>query len=480
MSDKKTPSANMSANTSGASAQLVSAQSPAGFRDYQPSEVAARHQMITTIRSSYERFGFEPLDTPAVEFLDTLLGPASEQDDESAKMLFETRRLRGREVAGSEETEALGLRFDLTVPLARYVASKSGQLPRPFKRYQVGPVWRGERPQKGRFCEFLQFDLDVVGSHDLYTDAEVMWGVHDTLVALGVDRFMIRINSRKLLNGLPELAGFAQEKLVEVIRVLDKLDKVKPSKVFKELGDPEGLALSEEAVSQVRAFINLKELGSAAEILDAVEALSGGEGVMAEGAADLRQICAYLEAAGVPSTRWRLDLSIARGLGYYTGAVFETTLLDLPKIGSVCSGGRYDGLISRFSSDPLPAVGASIGVDRLFVALQELKQLTVKPTCVQVLVTQMEKDRQADYVGIVARLRRAGLNVALYQGENTSFKAQISFATKREIPAVIICGGREFRDGVVSVKDMAAREQHTVPLEEMVACVQRVVRGAEG
>jgi len=456
---------------------LVSAQTPAGFRDYRPSEVAARHQMLNTIRASYERFGFDPLDTPAVEFLDTLLGPSHAQDDESAKMIFETRRLRGRAVAGSEETESLGLRFDLTVPLARYVAAQSGQLPRPFKRYQVGPVWRGERPQKGRFCEFLQFDLDVIGSYDLYTDAEVMWGVHDTLLALGVERFKLRINSRKILNGLPALAGFEEERLVDVIRVLDKLDKVGLKNVLRELGEGEkGLGLSAEAVAKVKAFMELK--GDAGELLTEVEALCSGEGVMAEGAQDLRQICAYLEAAGVSPERWELDLSIARGLGYYTGAVFETTLLDLPKIGSVCSGGRYDGLVSRFSSDSLPAVGASIGVDRLFVALQELKQVTVTPTCVQVLVTQMEKGRQADYVSLVARLRRGGFNVSLYQGENTSFKAQMSLATKREIPVVIICGGREFRDGQVAIKDMAARAQHVVPVEEMCDTVARIIHGS--
>lgn len=456
---------------------LVSAQTPAGFRDYRPSEVAARHQMLNTIRASYERFGFDPLDTPAVEFLDTLLGPSDAQDDESAKMIFETRRLRGRAVAGSEETEALGLRFDLTVPLARYVAAQSGQLPRPFKRYQVGPVWRGERPQKGRFCEFLQFDIDVIGSYDLYTDAEVMWGVHDALLALGVERFKLRINSRKILNGLPALAGFSEDLLVDVIRVLDKLDKVGLKSVLRELGDGDkGLGLGDEAIAKVRSFIELR--GAPEALLTAIEALCGGEGVMAEGARDLREICAYLDAAGVPPERWELDLSIARGLGYYTGAVFETTLLDLPKIGSVCSGGRYDGLISRFSSDSLPAVGASIGVDRLFVALQELKQVTVKPTCVQVLVTQMEKDRQADYVSLVARLRRGGFNVALYQGENTSFKAQISLATKREIPVVIICGGREFREGQVAIKDMAARAQHVVSVDEMCETVARIISGS--
>jgi len=455
---------------------LVSAQSPAGFRDYRPSEVAARQEMINTIRASYERFGFDPLDTPAVEFLDTLLGPSSDQDDESAKMIFETRRLRGREVAGSEATEALGLRFDLTVPLARYVAAQSGQLPRPFKRYQVGPVWRGERPQKGRFCEFLQFDLDVIGSYDLYTDAEVMWGVHDTLLALGVERFMLRVNNRKILNGLPALAGFPEELLVDVIRVLDKLDKVGLKSVLRELGEGErGLGLSAEAVAQVRSFLEIK--GEPTALLDQVEALCGGEGVMGEGVRELREICAYLKAAGLSPERWRVDLSIARGLGYYTGSVFETTLLDLPKIGSVCSGGRYDGLVSRFSSDSLPAVGASIGVDRLFVALQELKQITVKPTCVQVLVTQMEKGKQAEYVALLAQLRRAGLNAALYQGENTSFKAQISLATKREIPVVIICGEREFRDGTVAIKDMKARAQHVVSVEEMCAVAQRITRG---
>jgi len=457
---------------------LVPALTPAGFRDYTPGEVAARQGMIRTIQRAYERFGFDPLDTPAVEFMDTLLGPPSAADEESAKMLFQARRLRGRDVAGGEETEELGLRFDLTVPLARYVASHSGQLPRPFKRYQVGPVWRGERPQKGRFCEFLQFDLDAVGTSDLYADAEVLWGVHDALVDLGVTRFVIRVNSRKVLNGLPAVAGFDEGKLVEVIRVLDKVDKVGVDAVLDELRRPDrgGLGLGAEACEAIRGFMAIG--GDPDEALARVEALCGGEGVMAEGARELREVAAHLRAAGVPQERWRIDLSIARGLGYYTGPVFETTLLDLPQIGSVCSGGRYDGLVSRFSADPAPAVGASIGVDRLFAALKELGQLRVPPTCVQVLVTAMERDRRADYIALVAELRAAGLNAALYQGEDHAFRAQMAEATRREVPVVVICGGRELRDGVVTLKDMRARAQVTVPRAELAAAARGLLGGA--
>jgi histidyl-tRNA synthetase len=454
---------------------LVPALTPAGFRDYTPGEVAARQRMIRTIQRTYERFGFDPLETPAIEFMDTLLGPPSDTDEESAKMLFQARRLRGRDVAGGEDTEELGLRFDLTVPLARYVASHSGQLPRPFKRYQVGPVWRGERPQKGRFCEFLQFDLDTVGTQDLYADAEVLWGVHDALSDLGVTDFIIRVNNRKILNGLPAVAAFDPSKLVDVIRVIDKVDKVGADAVIDELcrADKGGLGLSAESGEAIRAFMNIG--GAPDEALARVEALCGGQGVMAEGARELREIAAHLNAAGVPPTRWRIDLSIARGLGYYTGPVFETTLLDLPQIGSVCSGGRYDGLVSRFSSDAAPAVGASIGVDRLFAALKELGRLHTPPTCVEVLVTTMEKDRRADYIALVAELRAGGVNAALYQGDDQAFRAQMAEATRREVPVVLICGGRELRDGVVTLKDMRARTQTTVPRADLARAARALL-----
>lgn len=453
----------------------VMAHLPAGFRDYSAAEVSAREGMINTIKKVYERFGFDPLDTPAVEFMNTLLGD-DQGDEESAKMIFQTRRLRGRTVAGSEETDELALRFDLTVPLARYVAAHSGQLPQPFKRYQVGKVWRGEKPQRGRFCEFMQFDLDTVGTADMYADAEVIWGVHDSLKELGIERFVIRINNRKILNGLPQVAQFPEALLVEVIRVIDKVDKVGIDSVIAELGRPieaRGLGLSPEGAEAIRQFMQAQ--GTAEELFAHVEALCGGEGVMAEGLAELRQVVEYLDAAGLERSSWKIDLSIARGLGYYTGPVFETTLLDLPEIGSVCSGGRYNDLINRFSSDSTPAVGASIGVDRLFAALSELKQITLAPTRIQVLVTQMEKGRKADYVKLVALLRQGGLNVALYQGEDSAFRAQIAEATRREIPLVLICGGREFNSGVVALKDMRARQQVTVSVDEMVAQARQLL-----
>lgn len=457
------------------STKRVPAQLPAGFRDYSAAEVSAREHMISTIKRVYERFGFDPLETPAIEFMDTLLG-YDQDDEESAKMIFKTHRLRGRQLAGNEETEELAMRFDLTVPLARYVAANSGQLPQPFKRYQVGQVWRGERPQRGRFCEFFQFDLDTVGTADMYADAEIIWGIHDSLRALGIERFVIRINHRKILNGLPLVAGFDPALLVDVIRVIDKVDKVGIDRVVSELvGAPEsnGLGLSIEAGESVRRFMTVS--GDTESILAHVEELCTGTGIMAEGVAELRLITRYLEDAGVSKDLWRIDLSIARGLGYYTGPVFETTLLDLPDIGSVCSGGRYNDLVNRFSPDHMPAVGASIGVDRLFAALKELDQIKLAPTKTQILVTQMEKNRQSDYIKLVAQLRQAGINAALYMGDDMAFRAQIAEATRRAIPLVLICGGREFKSGTVAIKNMTARQQDTVSIDDMPTYVKSIL-----
>ena len=453
----------------------VPAALPAGFRDYSAAEVSARDQMITTIKKVYERFGFDPLETPAVEFMDTLLG-FDQGDDESAKMIFQTRRLRGRHIAGSEETEELAMRFDLTVPLARYVAANSGQLPQPFKRYQVGRVWRGERPQRGRFCEFMQFDLDTVGCANMYADAEIIWGIHDSLKALGIERFVIRMNNRKILNGLPKVAGFDPALLVEVIRVIDKVDKVGVDKVIAELTrstEQSGVGLSDTAGEAVRRFMTSE--GDFEALLAQVESLCDRQGIMAEGVDELRQVAEYLDAAGIPRTHWKLDLSIARGLGYYTGPVFETTLLDLPDIGSVCSGGRYNDLVNRFSPDSMPAVGASIGVDRLFAALKELDQIKLAPTKIDLLVTQMEKGRRADYVKLVAQLRAGGINTALYMGDDLAFRAQMAEATRREIPLVLICGGREFKSETVAIKDMKARKQETVELKDMLSYVKSLL-----
>lgn len=476
--------------------ELIRPQLPGGFRDYSASEMLARLEMLEKIRRVYERFGFDPLATPGVERLETL---ASE---DSAGIIYELARLRGtRPLPRSEDSQRIALRFDLTVPLARYFAANVDVLPKPFKRWQLGNVHRGEKPQAGRYCEFAQCDIDTVGSSSPLADAEIICVMYATLTELGVTRFMIRVNNRKILNGLPALAGFTEELIVDVLRLLDKTDKIGIDAVIHELTRPPkplykreelfaipeeptghsdmptdsgyGLGLGEAAGNAIRQFINIR--GSVQEVLDQLRSTARGNALISEGANELQQIAEYLTASGVPPEAWCIDLGVARGLGYYTGPVFETTLLDLPSFGSIFSGGRYDGLVARFMSDPVPATGSSIGVDRLFAALKELECVRMRTTATQVLVSIMDPGHVTDYLGIAAELRSARINTSLYLGEDRAFKAQLAFAARQCIPVVVICGGNEFAASAVTIKDMGARKQVTVPRKDLTLTVRNIL-----
>lgn len=477
----------------------VKAASPGGFRDYAPSEMIARLKMLETIRNIYERFGFDPLDTHAVELLEVLVGG----DPNFDKMIFETMRRRGQATGGREQ-QGTALRFDLTVPLARYVTANSSNLPKPFKRWQVGRVWRGEKPQAGRYREFLQCDIDTVGSSSPLADAEIVWVIYETLDALGVERFQIRINNRKVLNGLSALAGFAAEKLTDVLRVIDKLDKIGMDAILVELTNPQkpvmsrdeymkmstqerqaydnteyGLGLSSNAAAVIQQFLKIK--GSVDEVLAQISALAGEDGVMHDGAEELSAITSYLRSVGLPDSAWTIDLSVARGLGYYTGPVFETQLLDLPNFGSVFSGGRFDGLVGRFGHSSIPATGASIGVDRLFAALQELGQMKqLKKTVVEALVMILDPSRMEAYLAMLGELRQAKINAAIWLGDDSAFGAQLKYAVGQGIPVVVICGEDEFAAGTVTVKDMDARRQETHPRKELAKAVRSILDKKRG
>lgn len=478
---------------------LVPASNVAGFRDCAGAELLAKRAMLDTIRAVYRLFGFEELETPAVEFMDSLLGPPSDEDTKSAKMIFETTRLRGRDAAGTGATARTALRFDLTVPLARYYSANRETLPNPYKRYQLGEVWRGEKPQAGRYCEFKQFDLDTVGCAGMEADAEVIAAMYTVMRALGVERFLIRVNNRKILNGLAGLAGFDPSLSAAVMTVMDKVDALgldgvqaaltrraeppilsEEDKVGMEPADLQayylppdegwGAGISAEAAATIRSFMEIS--GSPEEILAQVLALCDSEGIMAEGANELLEVVALLDAAGLPRESWAIDLSVARGLGYYTGPVFETILLDLPNFGSVYSGGRYDDLVTRFLPYGVPAVGASIGVDRLFAALKELDQLELTTSASDVLVTVMDRAHMADYMAMATELREAGINTELYMGSENRLGGQIGFAEHRGIPLVLICGGREFEAGNVQLKNLRnpdrGSNQVTVPRSGLI------------
>lgn len=418
----------------------VKPELPGGFRDYGPADAIGRAQMIETIRKTFEVFGFDPLETSSIQRTEVLTGG----EEDSGKIIFN--------VKGSQEKKSdTSLRFDLTVPLARFIAANP-DIPKPFKRYQIGTVWRGERPQAGRYREFMQADVDIVGSSAIEADAEIVAVIYQTLKNLGIDNFLIKINSRDLLNTLPEYANFPPKKLWDVLRIIDKKDKIGLENVIKEIWTLFGDRLIADKVGR---FLLTSSSGRVSKDM-----------VLNENAwADLVQI---IDDVDIGTNNLEIDLSIVRGLEYYTGAIFETILTDAPEMGSIFSGGRYDNLVSQFTGQNIPAVGASIGVDRLFAALEKLGKLGNQKTNTQVLIFQLDNALKSDYLGIAQELREAGINTALYLGDDQTFQAQLSYAVKKEIPFVVIYGEEEKKKGMVAVKNLATREQKEVSRERLL------------
>jgi len=420
-----------------------------GLRDLLPEQLLARQWMVDQIRRVYELYGFVPLATPAIEYLDVLTGSAGQETQQS---IF---------TVANPEGEALGLRFDLTVPLARVIAQYP-DLPRPFRRYQVAPVWRADKPDKGRFREFTQFDLDSVGVESEIGDTEVIAGMCDTLRALAVDAFRVRFSSRALLNLLLAFADVPAERGVDVFRVLDKLDKVGMGKVRKELttgyhdesGDfIPGLALAPAQVERIERFLEIRadHRGDVVDQLrDAVGSLPGA----AEAIGTVAAISRHLDALGYGDDQVALDLSIARGLAYYTGPVFEAILLDAPQFGSVFGGGRYDDLVLRFLGERVPATGASIGVDRLLAALGHLGKVGGRKATARVLVVNMDPALADDYLAMTWELRRAGIAAELYLGPEKGIGKQLKYADHCGVPIVLLYGSSEKEKGAVTLKDM--------------------------
>jgi histidyl-tRNA synthetase len=419
-----------------------------GFRDYLPAQMNARQKMIATIRRVYELYGFLPLETPALEYRVTLMG----YGEENTKQIFDFE---------NPEKEHVALRFDLTVPLARVVAQYP-DLPLPFRRYQVGPVWRADKPDPGRFREFTQFDIDTVGTSSLAADAEILCGMYDTLRALSIERFLIRFSDRKVLNSLLDFAGIPRDMSHGVFRVLDKLDKIGLDAVAAELtvgrvdasGDKiPGLKLSQQQVERIKQFLAIPK-GSRREVLSSLSHLFAEVASGKEALDELVAICEVLEGLGIPDERVALDPSLARGLDYYTGPVFEAVLLDAPEFGSVFGGGRYEGLVERFLGRKIPGVGASIGVDRLLAAIQKLGLVEFAASTAQVIVTVMEPVRMADYQKLTRELREAGINTELYLGEEKGLGRQLQYANRQQVPVAVIIGSDEFAKDEITLKDL--------------------------
>ena len=430
-----------------------------GFMELLPQQQMQMDRIMETVRSVYALYGFTALDTPIIEASEILL----------AKGGGETEKQIYRFTKGDSD---LSLRFDLTVPLAKYVALHYSELSFPFRRFQVGKVYRGERAQRGRFREFYQADIDVIGdeSLDIANDAEIPAIIYTLFSRLGLKRFQIRINNRKILNGFYAILGLS-EKSGDIMRTVDKIEKIGADMVRAILVDD--YAISDEAAGEVLRFIAIR--GTNAEVLAALEQYRGKNELFDEGLNELSTVVRYLGGFGVPEEHFAVDLTIARGLDYYTGTVYETTLLDHPEIGSVCSGGRYDNLAEYYTSKQLPGVGISIGLTRLFYVLGEQGMLNpdVPTAPADALILPMTEDISAA-VALATQLRAAGLRTQLYT-EPKKFKARMNYADRLGVPFVLFLGDDEIKDGVVSVKNMKSGEQVKVSPAEAIELVRAFV-----
>ncbi len=427
-----------------------------GFMELLPQPQQQMERMMQILRETYALYGFTPLDTPIIEASEVLLAKGG---GETEKQIYRFQK-------GDAD---LALRFDLTVPLAKYVALHGGELSFPFRRYQIGKVYRGERAQRGRFREFYQADIDVIGDGklDITNEAEIPSIIYQTFTRLGLKRFQIRVNNRKILNGFYAMLGLTEQSGA-IMRTVDKLDKIGPDKVRELLLSDCGLR--EDQAAEILKFIAIT--GSNAEVLAALEGYMGRHELFDTGLSELKTVVKYLADFGVPEENFAVDLTIARGLDYYTGTVYETTLLDHPEIGSVCSGGRYDNLAEYYTDRQLPGVGISIGLTRLFYVLGEQGMLNPDlPTApADVLVLPMTEDL-APAISLSTQLRGAGVRTQLYT-EQKKFKAKMNYADKIGVPYVIFLGDDEIAAGVVACKDMKTGEQTKLPFAETLDLIR--------
>ncbi len=435
----------------------VTPRTPKGFRDFLPKTMLRRNYVLDSITEEFHRFGFEPIGTPILELQETLFGKYGE---DAEQLIFSAQHARSTR-------EPLAMRYDLTVPLARLVGQYENQLNFPFKRYHIAPVFRGERPQRGRYREFWQCDADIVGVPGMSADAEIISLTQRILSRLGFPQFLIKINHRKLLAAIGEFSGLPQAQLPDLYRSVDKFDKIGAEGVGRELTE-RGIAA--DAVSRMLDLIQAKEQGAGS-----LDLIADAIGDKDNGVDELRELAALLAETNVPSACYDFDFTMARGLGYYTGPIFET-VISQPNLGSITGGGRYDNLIGLFRRQSLPTTGVSFGIERIIDLMDELKLYPdcVGGTLVEVLVTVFNQDTRGASMRIADRLRQAGVNTELYLPAR-KLSRQFQYADKKRIPVVAIAGPDELESGVIKLRRLADGKETTAPLADAVAAARQLL-----
>lgn len=441
-------------------ATFIRPRVPRGMRDILPEQMIRRQYVIDVIRDVFEEFGFEPLQTPALELSEVLTG---KYGPDAEKLIYQAGHVGGK--------EDISLRYDLSVPLCRVVAMHP-QLPKPFKRYQIDPVWRAERPQKGRYRQFFQCDADTVGTESMLADAENVNLIYRVLTRLGFEQFEININDRKLITGIGQFAGVPDEQLGGLYRSIDKLDKIGLAGVRDELAENQ---IPEPVIEKLLALLQVE--GDTATVLNALNEQLGDSEIAREGIAELEELNSYLVTLGVPDEFYRVNVSMVRGLEYYTGPIYET-VVEEPKIGSITGGGRYDELIGSFSKQGYPATGTSFGIERIIDVMEEFDMFpaAVGKTVTQVLVTIFDAELAQESLKLATLLRQDGIKTEVYC-RPTRLSAQIKYADMKGIPYAVILGSDELEAGKVAIRNLASREQQIVPREEFVEHIQRWIDG---
>jgi len=431
----------------------VKPQIPKGFRDFLPHQKALRQKVIKTIQQTFEQFGFEPLETPALEYASLLEGKYGEEGE---KLIYKFTDRGGRDLA---------LRYDLTIPLSR-VVSMYPELPKPFKCYQISPVWRADKPQRGRFREFWQCDADIVGSDSVLAEAEIIATMYSILKALHFTGFTIHINNRKILNGIARELGIEDHAIPALLRIIDKLEQKGIEGVKEEMLEKGFTETTVNAILELYDKTNELSIN-----FSYLKKRFPHSQALADGITELEDLFSYLAAMNIAEGNYRFDLSLARGLDYYTGPIFETTV-DEPRIGSISGGGRYDNLIGMFNSTPFPATGSSFGLERIITVLEELALSTAGGSASDVMVAVFSPETERDALKLLSLLRSAAIKSEIYL-RHDKMKKQLTYAASRNIPWVAILGPDEIRQGTVVLRDMSRGEQKTVSNGEIVSVIQR-------